>query len=122
MHVASARAGVHASLPSYQPAGFSFTGPIKYKPGQITISFKSNSDNQRNFSITQSASSWDSQTLLENYVTPTGQPYQTDEVSGKTIYIYGTSNATWVDGGIWYNVQGNSSLNSAQLLRLADSI
>ena len=122
MRVASTRAGVHASLPSYKPAGFGFSGPIQYKPGQITVNFKNNSDQERNFSITQSASQWNSQTLLQNYVMTNSKAYQTFEEKGKTIYIYNGSNATWVDGGIWYNVQGNSSLNSDQLLRIANSI
>ena len=122
MRVASARAGIHASMPSYRPAGFAINGPIIYKPGQITVSFKSNTDSARNFSITQSVSSWNSETLLENYVSANKQPFQTYQNNGKTIYIYNGSNATWVDGGIWYNVQGNSSLNSDQLLRIANSI
>jgi hypothetical protein len=122
MHVASARSGVNAALPAYRPAGFAFNGPIQYKPGQITVSFKSNSDEDRKFSIIQSTSSWNSETLLENFVANTDHPYQTYQDGGKTIYIYDGTNATWVDGGIWYRVEGNSSLSSDQLLRLADSI
>ncbi len=122
MHVASARSGVNAALPAYKPAGFAFNGPIQYKPGQITVSFKSNSDVDRKFSIIQSTSSWNSETLLENFVANTDHPYQTYQDGGKTIYIYDGTNATWVDGGIWYRVEGNSSLSSDQLLRLADSI
>ncbi|GAC1387045.1 MAG: hypothetical protein NVS1B7_6140 [Candidatus Saccharimonadales bacterium] len=122
MRIASTRAGVHASLPGYKPSGFAMAGPIQYKPGQIIISFKSNSDSERKFSITQSTSAWNSETLLQNFVAVKNQAYQTFENNGKTIYIYNGSNATWVDGGIWYNVQGNSSLNSDQLLRIAASI
>ena len=123
VRLASARAGVHASLPGYAPAGFGMAGPIQYKTGEIIMHYKSNSDADRNFSISQSASKWNSDALLENFVTTSGKPYQTYEENGKTIYIYNGTNATWVDGGVWYNIQDNSSsLTSDQLLRLANSI
>ncbi len=121
MRVAVARAGLHASLPGYQPSGFSLSHNIQTAPGQIVISFKSNSDD-RQFKITQIASDWNSQALQDNYVATTDQPYQrVDQNNGKTVFIYGTSNASWVDGGIWYKVEGNSSLTSDQLLKIANS-
>ncbi len=121
MRVAVAKAGIHASLPGYQPSGFALSHNIQTSPGQIVISFKSNSDD-RQFKITQSASNWNSQALLDNYVATSDQPYQRiDQNNGKTVFIYGTSNASWVDGGIWYKVEGNSSLNSDQLLKIANS-
>jgi hypothetical protein len=121
MRLAAARSGVQGSLPSYQPAGFSLNGSIAYKPGQITINYKSNSDD-RNFKISQSTSSWDSQSLLDNYVAVERRDYQTVQDKGKTVYIYEGNNATWVDGGIWYRVEGESSLNSDQLLHIAASL
>jgi hypothetical protein len=121
MRVASTRAGLNANLPSYQPAGFSMSGPIKYEPGEVTISYKSNSDN-RAFNVTQKNSGWNSETLLENFVSPTKQPYQTFQANGRTIYIYDGNKATWVDGGVWFNIDGQTNLNSDQLLRIADSL
>ncbi len=122
MRLASARAGVHGTLPGYQPAGFSLHGGISYKPGQITIGYKANGD-RRNFTITQTPSAWNSETLVENYTAlKEGSPYQTIPTKGKTIYIFNGSNATWVDGGIWYRVEGDSELNSDQLLNIANSM
>lgn len=121
MKIASTRAGLNAKLPSYQPAGFAMAGPIKYDHGEVTINYKSNSDD-RAFDVTQKNSSWNSETLLENYVTPNGQPYQTFQAKGRTIYIYDGNKATWVDGGIWYNIDGKTNLNSDQLLRIANSL
>jgi hypothetical protein len=121
MRVAAARAGISADLPEYQPAGFSIFGPIQYQPGQITVSFKSNSD-ERQFRISQRQTQWNSDALLESFVTANHRAYQQYEDSGKTIYIYEDNNATWVDGGIWYQIEGNSSLNSDQLLRIAGSM
>lgn len=120
MQVATARSGVQGSLPNYQPAGFGMKGPIQYQQGQIVINFKSHTDN-RAFQVTQNASQWNSDTLLENYVANDGRSYQTVQQNGKTIYIY-DDNATWVDGGVWYRIEGESALNSDQLLRLASSL
>lgn len=121
MRVATARAGIQGSLPGYQPAGFGLNGPIQYQPGQITISYKSHSDD-RKFQISQRTSQWNSDALLENFVATDRRAYQTFQDRGKTIYIYDNDSATWVDGGIWYQVEGNSSLNSDQLLRIAASM
>src|SRR5690606_14642926 len=45
MRLATSRAGVAGQLPSYQPAGFEINGGIAYRPGQIVINYRSNSDN-----------------------------------------------------------------------------
>lgn len=121
MRVATTRAGVQGSLPGYQPAGFGISGPIHYKSGEITITYKSNTDN-RQFQVSQRSSQWNSEALLENHVATERKAFQTFQDSGKTIYIYDNNNATWVDGGVWYEIEGNSSLNNDQLLRMAASM
>lgn len=120
MRYAAQRAGIAASLPGYQPSGFALNNKIKYNPGQITLSFQSNTDD-REFTITQRESGWNSETLRSNYVASTEQPVQTYEDKGRTIYLYG-SNATWVNGGVWYDIKGDSQLNSDQLIRIATSM
>jgi hypothetical protein len=119
--VAAARAGVKAKLPGYKPSGFAMRGPVQSAPGEITVSFRSNSDN-RAFTVSQKLSNWDSSALRNNYVASTSKDYQTLEDSGRTVYIYNDSSATWVDGGIWYRIEGNSSLTSMQLLHIAASM
>lgn len=121
MRVAATRAGFGASLPSYQPAGFAMAGAIKYAPGEVTLNYKSHTD-ERSFDVIQKNSGWDSAALLENYVVPTGKPYQTFQSGGRTIYIYDSNKATWVDGGVWYNIDGKTNLSSDQLLRIANSL
>jgi hypothetical protein len=121
MRYAAARAGVRASLPGYQPSGFAFNDHIQYSPGAITISFKSNTDD-RTFNITQKSSNWNSEALKNNYVATTGDSVQTYEDKGRTIYLYGDSNATWVNGGVWYNIEGASRLSSDQLIKIATSM
>ncbi len=121
MRYASSRAGLTAKSPGYQPSGFSLNNQIKYLPGQITLSFTSNTD-ERQFTITQKESNWNSEALKTNYVAATDSQIQTYEDNGRTIYLYGDSSATWVNGGVWYDIKGDSSLNSDQLIRIANSL
>ncbi len=121
MHLAASRAGVHGTLPAYQPPGFHLNN-ISYKPGEINVSFVSNSDG-RNFRLSQVASAWNSDTLRDKLKNDakTTNPMEVPD-NGKTLFIYNDSNVTWVDGGILYKIEGDSKLNSDQLLRLANSI
>ncbi len=124
MRVAAAKAGFEASMPGYNPNGFKFAGPIAYSPGQITIQFSSNTD-EREYNITERQTAWDSQSLLDNYVkdeTGSDSGYSTFRERGLTVYVYNGSEATWVNGGIWYTIDGDSLLNSEQLLRIAASL
>ncbi len=124
MRVAAAKAGFEASMPGYNPNGFKFAGPIAYSPGQITIQFSSNTDD-REYNITERQTVWDSQSLLDNYVkdeTGSDSGYSTFRERGLTVYVYNGSEATWVNGGIWYTIDGDSLLNSGQLLRIAASL
>lgn len=118
---AAARSGVQASLPGYKPAGFALSNRIHYNPGQITINFSSNTDD-RAFSITQRQTAWNSEALESNYVDEKSDHVQKYEDRGRTIYLYDGNNATWVNGGVWYDIQGNSQLNSDQLIRIATSM
>lgn len=120
MRVAAARAGVSADVPGYRPAGFGLSRDIKSEPGKVAITFQSNSDNKK-YTVTQQASNWSSDSLLSNHVLASREPFQTYQDEGKTVYIYDNSNATWVNGGIWYRVDGDASLTSDQLLRIANS-
>lgn len=120
LELASAKAGFSASLPGYKPAGYS-VGDINYSSGVVATTFNSNSD-QRAYTLTQKTSNWDSRALLDNFVKPNSDKYETIYSSGNTIYIYGDSNATWINGGVWYIVQSNGSLTNAQLAEIAKTL
>lgn len=120
MRVAATRAGIAARFPNYQPDGYRFDGPIQYAPGQVTINFRSNT-NDNKFTVTQKASNWDSQSVLDNLVNKESSAYLTYQERGLTIYTY-NNKATWVSGGLLYSVEGNAQLSSEQVLKLATSI
>lgn len=120
IHMASARAGFTASLPGYKPAGFS-VGKFAYSPGHVTVNFRA-ADDGRHFALIEQPSGWDSATLLNDYVASAAKEYQTVQTGGRTIYLYGDGSATWVNGGVWYRIDGNNSLSTTQLVNLASSI
>lgn len=120
LQYASSKAGFQAELPNYRPSGFSL-GKLSYQTGAVTVRFNSNSD-ERSYAISQKPSAWDSQTLRENFVAQKGQQYHTTLAAGRTIYLYGHNNATWINGGVWYQVEAGDSLTERQLTELASSI
>lgn len=118
---ASSKAGFAASLPAYKPAGFSLES-VGAGPGKVAANFASNSDQSRNYTLTEKPSNWDSNSLRDLFVTKTDAQYQTSAISGRTIFLYGQNSATWVANGIWYVIDGNGSLSYQQLLSLASSL
>lgn len=120
LHLASAKAGIHAGLPTARPAGFSL-GQITSGEGIVSTTFNSNSD-QRHYTLTQQESDWDSQALRDNFVVSHDKSYKTESAAGRTVYMYGNHNATWVNAGIWYIVQSDGSLTKQQLIDLASSL
>jgi hypothetical protein len=119
LRLASARSGVNATLPAWQPSGFHL-GTFAYGPGHLTVNY-TNSAGQ-NFSIAQATSSLDSNTLLSDYVYPNNETYNTILAHGNTIYTYGNNDATWVNGGIWYKLTTHGSLSTSQLINIATSM
>lgn len=118
LQLASARSGVPASMPAYKPSGYAVKG-FTYSPGTVTIGYGSSTGN---FNVVQKSSNWDSETLLQNYVATSGQAYNAYQAAGRTVYVYGNGNATWVNGGIWYQVNDNGVLSKDQLINLATSM
>lgn len=123
LKLAANKSGVAAKMPSYTPAGFSADRRVESVSGKVAVSFRSNSDS-RNYTLTQSASNWNSAALLDEFVSKESCStcFQTWSDNGKTIYTYDNSNATWVDSGIWYRIEGDSNLTQDQLQRIASSL
>lgn len=121
MRVAASKAGFAGHMPSNAPAGFSFQGPVKYSKGNIALTYSSNSDD-RSFVISQKPTDWTSESLLANHILATKTRYQTYHDKGLTVFIYNDGNATWVDKGVWYNIRGEGSLSSDQILSIAGSM
>lgn len=120
LKVAASRAGVNATMPEYKPDGYNVDGPITYSPGEVVISYKS-STNNTNYKLIQKSTNWDSQAVLDNYVTKNTSNYLTFQERGLTVYTF-SNKAVWVNGGILYTIDGNATLSSEQLMKLVTSI
>jgi hypothetical protein len=114
---ASSKAGIHATLPATSPLGYS-PGKVSYSAGTVGVRYTNGSSGQ-GFTLSQTASNWNSQSLRDSFVAVKDKRFQTLEAAGRTVYTYGDNNATWVNGGIWYNVTSDGSLTTDELLDLA---
>lgn len=115
--LAAARSGVEGALPSHPPAGFSLSGPIEYTQGRIGITYASRTDD-RYIKITQQRSEWTSDDLEQSYLTKIGANYQMHSLDSNDTYFYDGTNVTWVDEGIWYNIEADESISGQQLAQL----
>ncbi len=120
IRLASANAGFHAQLPGYQPTGYALDSNIKSTSGVVSFSYRSGDST---LNITQQPSSWDSQTLYENAIALNSQKYKSIQSQGHTIYIYNRGDtASWVTGGIRYDITGTADLTTDQITSLAASM
>lgn len=116
---ASGIIGFSARIPGYRPSGFSSAGPIRYEPGNVTINYRSNSDD-RAYTVSQSEAKVNDSVLglhLES-----GNEYREIKVKGTTGYTYNGSNLTWVKDGVLYTIEGDSQLSTEQLVKIANSL
>lgn len=121
IQVAAGKAGIEASMPGYIPSGYRLDGPVAYAPGEITLNFRA-SDGEGRLAIAQRKSSWTSEALLDNYVRSKSDDFITVENQGLNIYLYNGNEASWVNHGVWYTVEGTTKLNRDQILRIVNSL
>ncbi len=120
--VASGKAGINASLPNYLPSGWRVAGNIQSSPGVISYNLSSGDNNQR-MNVQETKSDWDSQALAENYVAQKSDNYLALQSQGLTIYMYGNNQASWINNGTWYRLEGDhSGLNQDQVIKIATSL
>ena len=109
----------HAQMPSYKPTGYALEGGTQSSDGRVAMSFRSGTNT---YTVTQEASDWNSTTLLDQQSDERGQPARTIQSKGRTIYLYNDSSATWVNGGVRYEIRGNAPLDAGELVSLATSM
>jgi hypothetical protein len=119
VNLASSQAGFHATMPNYKSLGYALSGPVKTSGGTVAMSFTSG-DSQ--FTLTQEASNWDNQTLMQTLASQSDSLPKSIQSDGRTIYMTRTNQATWVNGGIRYQLVGNANLNNQEITSVADSM
>lgn len=115
LKIASVNAGFSAERPSYNPTGYELAD-IKDQPGQITLSFRSG---DRSYQLIQQPTNWNSQTLQDNIIASAGS--KTIESKGRIIYIY-DGVASWISGGVRYDLTGNANFSEKEIAAIAASM
>lgn len=121
VRVAAMQAGIEATYPSFIPRGYQLADVSSEKDGHITMNFVG--PNSNSFTITEEKSTWDSVSLLTNYVRKAySSDYSTLREQGITIYA-DNENAAWVNGGILYKLSATGhNLSKEQLRNLVVSL
>jgi len=120
IQTADSKAGIAATMPNFIPSSYTLAR-TNTSPGEITLKFTSPSATQA-LTIAQSRTNWDANSLLDNYVSEASDDYAAINGQGLTIYLFGDDNATWVNHGLWYQIEGASQLSRDQILKIAYSL
>lgn len=120
VRVAASRANVNAELPGYLPAGYSFSGPVAYTPGQLRISFTRG--NNGKITLSQSTTRWDSSSLLEDHIKLKASTYDTYRENGLTIYTFDGRYAAWVNSGMLYEIESDTEITPHEIIKMASSL
>lgn len=121
LRFAASKSGLSANVPGYMPTGWQLSNKFQAEPGRLTFSLVS-PDSKSSIAINQVKTSWNTQDLLENFVLAKSDNYLALQSQGTTIYIYGKSQASWVEDGKWYRIEGDNNLSNDDLVKLASSI
>ncbi len=121
--IASAKAGMSATMPGYVPTGYNLGGQIQTNPGSVSYSLINGGSSDKKITVTQAKTDWDSQALAENYVAPKVENYLALQAQGLTIYVLGQNQATWINKGTWYRLDSaGQPLNQDQIIKIATSL
>lgn len=122
LKVAGNRAGIAINLPNYLPSDWKLSGPIQSQPGSISYNL-ANDKKDHQIAVTAAKTDWDSQALADNYVATKSDSYLALQSQGLTVYVYGDNQASWVNNGKWYRLEGSSSgLSQDQIIKMATSL
>ncbi len=117
---ANNKAGLSASMPAFLPSSYSLTA-TDTSPGLVTLNFTSPSATEA-LKIAQARTTWDTSSLLDNFVSKNTDDYATVQGQGLTIYLFNNNHVTWVNHGIWYSIEGAGRLSREQILKIAYSL
>jgi len=112
--VASIHAGVSTSMPNLHAAGFAYNG-VHAANGALTVGF-TNTDGS--YQLTQTNTNLSSSDMIQSIsaTDASGTPnYRTLQAGATTVYRFDNTGATWISGGKWYTVSGNSALSDSQV-------
>ena len=118
--MASKKSGLTIKNLATVPKSYKLDRKIYSAPGQVTMSYKTNTDDRR-FSITLLKVDQTSDTFREGVATRTKGQYKIYESGGNTIYIttLGGNQADWMKNGVRYSINGNAAFTTEQIASIA---
>jgi hypothetical protein len=119
--LANRDAGITAKIPKGIPSNFAIDKDIEASKGQVTLTFKSRTDD-RNFTLTQQTANINNAELEAALTASYHKGVQSYETSGLKLYITSDGSADWIDGNMRFNLSGVSGLSSEQLATIARSL
>lgn len=120
LKVAGFRAGVTTATPDFGATGFAYNGATADK-SRLVIGLK---NNKGSYQLSEQKTNWSSEDMITHIsaIDATGQTnYNTVQTADNTVYRFGTTQATWVKDGIWYQIHGTQGLTEAQLKALVQN-
>jgi len=117
--IAAIQSGVNAKYPGYRPTGYALSGPITFKSGEVSMKF-AYADGGQSYTITQQKSQLSS-TALKETLTADGGDVQTTTADGLTIYSTDRT-ASWINGGVLYQISLGGALSGEQVTKIATSL
>lgn len=117
--VAASSASFSATMPGYQPQGYSLQN-VKNSNGTL---FAQYAKADKNYVVSQKASQLGDQSLSQLIADEQG-PGSFTTIAGNdtTIYLYGRNQAAWAHNGVLYQVLGNGVLSSGDFAQIASSM
>ena len=120
LKLAGFRAGIATATPDFGATGFAYNGATA-DHSRLVIGLK---NARGSYQLSEQKTNWSGQDMISQVsaVDASGQAnYSTLQAAGNTVYRFGSTQATWVKDGIWYQVNGNQSLTDKQLAALVQN-
>lgn len=120
---ANRQLGLNGHLPAYVVSGFKLSEHPIISNQNLILNYRDVQGNS--YTITQTKSSLDSQSVLIKIVKPeVGDEYSIHQQNGLTIYVFGENpiKAVWSNGGVLYQISAQPDLALEKLQRLAISL
>lgn len=120
LKLAGIRAGVATTTPNFAASGFAYNGATA-EQSRLVIGLK---DNHGQYQLFEQKTNWSGPEMIEQVsaIDASGQTnYSTLQAGSSTVYRFGSTQATWVKNGIWYQVNGDKGLTEAQLKDLVQN-
>ena len=117
---ASRQLGFNGHLPAYTVSGFKLDGYPTVSGQNLILNYRNMQGGA--YTITQTKSSLDSQSVLIKIVKPeVGDEYSIYRQDGLTVYIFGKdfTKAVWSNGGVLYQITAQPDFTPENLQRLA---